>query len=84
VNTCIRYLYRDASNYKASAVEIPAGALTDAEKREIVGLLDRAEYAFIPGQVGLRDIQEDLAAYSNGRLTSDDHVWQDARGPRRH
>jgi hypothetical protein len=77
MNTSIRFLYRDASNYKTSAVEILAGVLTDAEKHEIVGLLDLSEDAFIPGQVGLRDLQEDLAVYSDGRFTSDDRVWHE-------
>lgn len=51
-NTIVRYLYRDASNYKVHSEVIVSGVLTAAEKRDIFSSLDCGEY-FIPKLVGL-------------------------------
>ena len=66
MNTCIHYLYRDASNYKAHHEIIVRGVITFAE---IAPCLDSGEF-FIPSQVGLPDLQSQL-----GKPTDDDHVW---------
>lgn len=71
MNTRITYLYRDGSNYKQSESVVIQGELTFAE---VEPYLDEGEY-FIPGQVGLEDLQHRFG----GKLTMDDHPWHELK-----
>lgn len=77
-NTKIRYMYRDAANYKVGHEIVLAGRLTHEQAERIVGSLDGREF-FIPSQVGLRDIQGD---FESGKSwdDEDDHVWHTIEG----
>lgn len=60
VNTKITYLYRDADNYKQFGTAIFKGAMTSQQLETILAHLDE-DGGFIPGQVGMRDLQEMMA-----------------------
>lgn len=66
-NTIFRYLYRDASDYKQYNECIVKGAISEEEKKLIIGCLNDGEY-FIPSQVGLPEQRFD-------KITMDDHCW---------
>ncbi|WP_289026725.1 hypothetical protein [uncultured Flavonifractor sp.] len=66
-NTCIDYLYRDASNYKKPNRAIIRGRLSEEEQQAILDCLSEGEY-FIPSQVGLHEERFD-------DWTEDDHAW---------
>ena len=65
-NTIIRYLYRDASNYKVYNQVIIPGSLSDTQKQRIWSSLQEDEY-FIPQLLGLPE-----ECY---RGTEDDHPY---------
>lgn len=69
MNTKIVYTYRDASNYKAGGSEIVKGIVTDSD-------LKTMEY-FIPHEVGLPELQQQLTIYNGGGYTDDDHVYHE-------
>ena len=69
VNTRIGYRYRDASNYKAYDEIIVEGVVT---LEQIQPFLNEGEF-FIPEQVGLRELQEELTSFPS----EDDHVWHE-------
>ena len=73
--TTVNYMYRDASNYKAWAEVLLAGAITD-EQRETVRLtlddLNDEHDAFIPAQIGWEH-----AGTSEFELGDDDHCWHE-------
>lgn len=75
-NTELTYIYRDAANYKVQRTLTLAGEFTSAQLDEIEALLDEGD-GFIPSQVGLDDLQEELAGFGNGELDDDDHVWHE-------
>lgn len=52
MNTILRLMYRDASNYKASQDVVVAGAITEAQIAAIAAKLQDGEF-FIANQVGL-------------------------------
>ena len=52
MNTKIRYLYRDADNYKVFNECIVQGEISEEQVCKILDCCDMGEY-FIPGQVGL-------------------------------
>lgn len=52
MNTLMRYLYRDASNYKVWNLVVLAGQISEEQKKRIFGCLEDGEN-FIPRQVGL-------------------------------
>lgn len=61
-NTRILYEYRDGSNNKARHEVILPGTLDDADQARLIAALERGASdsglgGFIPGQVGLRDLQ---------------------------
>ena len=58
--TKIEYEYRDGANYKAHGSAVLAGAATADQVDAILNGLDD-EGGFIPGQVGLSDLQTTLA-----------------------
>lgn len=72
-HTLLRYLYRDASSYKAhGAVVLPGVATPEHDRRLRAGLID-GEY-FIPEKVGLPSLRERLYEYASGSPTDDDHL----------
>jgi len=72
-NTRIGYRYADASNYKVFGVAILEGRASDDQIRQMLDTLEDGEF-FIPGQVGLRDLQADFQ-HGAGWDDQDDHVW---------
>jgi hypothetical protein len=72
MNTLISYMYRDASNYKAHGEEVLQGTLTSEQKEAIIAKLEGGEN-FIPDQVGLEEVQEQLTSFPS----EDDHVWHE-------
>jgi len=75
MNTSLSYMYRDASNYKASLDVVLEGTLTDQQKDAIKAKLEDGEN-FIPSQVGLEDLQPRLTSFPS----EDDHVWHELVG----
>ena len=71
-NTILDYLYRDASNYKKHSSVILAGAMTEAQYKEICACLDEGEY-FLPLQVKLAPNRFDS-------VTEDDHPFFELSG----
>ena len=69
MNTIIRYMYRDGSNYKNFMHAIVKGEITDEGREVIAKSLDDCGY-FIPQQVGLPD-----AHFKGYPLSEDDHCW---------
>lgn len=72
-HTILRYLYRDASNYKAHGEALLSGALTAELEARLCRCLIDQEY-FIPEEVGLPSLRERLYEYSGGAPTDDDHL----------
>jgi len=70
-NTFVHYLYRDGSNYKSP------GRVDYDLLRAALSNLDEGIY-FVPGQVGLPDLQGRLTAYDG--WTDDDHLFHELRG----
>ena len=68
MNTQIRYLYRDASNYKVENECVVAGTFTQEQIAQIMDCCDLGEY-FIPSQVGLPERRFDR--YD----PEEDHCW---------
>ena len=68
MNTQIRYLYRDASNYKMHNECVVAGELTPEQIAQIMDCCDSGEF-FIPSQVDLPESRFDDIA------PEDDHCW---------
>ena len=68
MNTQIRYLYRDASNYKVENECVVAGTFTPEQIAQIMDCCDLGEY-FIPSQVGLPEQRFDR--YD----PEEDHCW---------
>ena len=68
MNTQIRYLYRDASNYKVENECVVAGTFTQEQIAQILDCCDLGEY-FIPTQVGLPEQRFDR--YD----PEEDHCW---------
>ena len=67
-NTQIRYLYRDASNYKVENECVVTGTLTPEQIAQIMDCCDLGEY-FIPSQVGLPE--QRFSQYD----PAEDHCW---------
>ncbi len=72
-NTLIEYRYVDASNNKVSGRAVLEGRIPETEVARMVASLDEDMY-FIPGQVGLPDLQGEFTDGPawNGEV---DHVW---------
>ena len=68
MNTQIRYLYRDASNYKVKNECVVTGTFTQEQIAQIMGCCDLGEY-FIPSQVGLPERRFD------NYDPEEDHCW---------
>lgn len=76
-NTLIDYTYRDLSNNKVHDCVILAGRLTEPQIETILGTLFEKE-KFIPGQVGLNDLQTKFES-SRGWDDQEDQVWHELR-----
>lgn len=76
-NTLIDYTYRDASNNKVHDCVILDGRLSETQIEAMLGALFEDE-KFIPGQVGLDDLQ---GRFDHGRAweEQEDHVWHELR-----
>ena len=74
MNTCIRYRYRDASNYKFHGAAVLAGTVT---KRQIRPHLHEGLY-FIPGDVGLASLHPTHCTFDEDL----DHPWHELDGVR--
>ena len=72
-NTLIEYMYRDADNYKKIGTAVLAGRMTADQVRTLKGSLSDREF-FIPGQVGLKDLQGEFE-HGAGWDEESDHVW---------
>jgi len=70
--TVIGYLYRDGGNYKSYGYVALAGVFTDRQRKAITRTLDEGLY-FIPGQVGMPELQAKLGAIDPDA----DHVWHE-------
>ena len=68
MNTQIRYLYRDASNYKMENECVVHGTFTQEQIAQIMDCCDLGEY-FIPSQVGLPE--QRFGRYD----AEEDHCW---------
>ena len=75
-NTRIVYQYRDADNYKAIHSVILPGTLDAAETNAIRANLDEYEF-FIPGQVGLPDLQDSFQNCASYWHPEKDHPWHE-------
>lgn len=70
-NTAFRYGYRDADNYNTNAQVVLRGGFTRRDVRVLIACSDRDGHNyFIPGQVGLSDLQDSFA---------DASMWLDER-----
>lgn len=76
-NSSVRVRYRDARNFKISAVFVLAGRFEDEDLALISSKLYEVD-GFIPSQVGLEDLQSHLQQYSYDHYYGDDdHVWHE-------
>lgn len=67
-NTCIAYLYRDASNYKSHNEAVVKGILSEEDIRTILECRFEGEW-FVPNKVGLPEKR-----FDDG-WTDDDHPY---------
>lgn len=73
MNTVFSYLYRDADNYKARETVVLTGAPRPGDFDVIQSALDDGCF-FIPSQVGLPDLQEQLQQYDSPDMLDADGV----------
>lgn len=64
-------MYRDASNYKSFRTEVLEGQLTTKQLEDIKSKMEVVD-GFVPHQVGLDGLQEELQGYDN-QDWDDDH-----------
>jgi hypothetical protein len=72
-NTLFEYMYRDADNYKKTGSVVLAGRMSADQVRTLNASLSDSEF-FIPGQVGLKDLQGEFE-HGGGWDEESDHVW---------
>lgn len=72
-NTLLFYEYRDGANYAVTSAAILAGEISEADEARLRAGLDEGGM-FIPGQIGLPDLQDSFVTPSEW---SDkyDHPW---------
>lgn len=78
-NTRIVYSYRDGDNYKVAGDVVLAGLLSQSDKDAILAHCDSAltgNPSFIPGQVGLKDLQDSFETPSRWDDRRD-HPWHE-------
>lgn len=74
-NTAVTYLYRDAANWKAGAVVVFRGRATPEQVDVLLAALK--DDGLIPGQVGLKDLQD---AFSGSCWDEElDHPWHEVQ-----
>jgi hypothetical protein len=73
VNTEVRYLYRDASNYKQRGEVVLAGEMAESDARSALW----EEAYFIPSAVGLPNLQHLFQEQGFPFPTEDDHPWHE-------
>jgi len=66
MNTRFSYLYRDACNYKKFNDVVLSGIIQEKQ----IGPLLKDKLFFIPSEVGLPDLQDDV-------FSIDDHIWHE-------
>lgn len=71
MNTKISYMYRDGSNYKTYSEVILEGELTRKQLEDIQSKMEFGD-GFVPHQVGLRGLQENLQCFDT-QDWDDDH-----------
>lgn len=71
INTRIEYLYRDGQNFKHYDSIVVSGLLSEHEQQELRDALSSER--FIPEQVGMRPLQEEVRAYGSG----EDDAWHE-------
>lgn len=75
VNTKIYLHYTDGANYKVGKTVVVHGRMSADDVRTVLASLDGGE-SFIPGQVGLPDLQDSFMDASEWNPEYD-HVWHD-------
>lgn len=80
MNTRIHYLYRDGANNKQDHEEVLAGTFTTAQVVTMRAACEDARY-FIPGDVGLPEIQTCWRDQGYAYPTDNDHVWCEFSDP---
>lgn len=73
--TLFKYLYRDASNYKAFGAVAVAGQFSEDERANIRQQLESGQF-FIAEQIGVPPLYDQLYRWSDGPI-SDDHCWHE-------
>lgn len=76
MNTAIMYQYRDAGNYKLATRVVVAGVLGPDQVKQLLSKLDEGVY-FIPGQVGLPELQPRWRDKGCNFPTEADHVYHE-------
>ncbi len=76
VNAQINYMYRDADNYKYGGHVVFGGAISLCQLEDLFANLDEDDHGFIPGQIGIRDLQGDA---TGGWQEESDHPWHNVR-----
>lgn len=72
----VSYMYRDASNYKTRGTASIMGPFSRADLAVLIGALTAGDdRCFIPHQVGLPDLQEQMSGETDFGEDGDDHVW---------
>ncbi len=76
--TLFRYGYRDADNYKTNSKVVLAGGFTRLDVKVLFACADREGDAyFIPGQVGLADLQDNFSGCESMWLDERDHPYHE-------
>lgn len=78
-NTLFEWQYRDASNYKTSRTTVLKGELSEAERQEIHACLFEGTF-FIPGQIGLADLQNSFQGCTSYWDPDADHIFHEING----
>ncbi len=78
MNTCVEYLYRDASSYKQRHNVVLDGEIVESDVRRY---LWEGEY-FLPSLVGLPTLQEKFGQQGFAVPTEDDHPWHEIESVR--
>ncbi len=80
MNTRVSYLYRDGANNKHGNDEVMAGTLTAEQVADIRRVCDEGIW-FIPGEVGLSEIQTYWRDQGYAYPTDNDHAWCELNDP---
>ncbi len=83
INTRLSYMYRDADNYKVGRTVVFAGRYRLSEDLvPLVMALDHweGESSFIPGQIGLSDLQDSFQGCESRWDPERDHPWHTVTG----